>query len=129
MVSFGYGIGDAVAIGKLAWTVYKACKGIPASFGHIAQEVLALEAMIRQFQEVFEGQPLSIVEQERLNHVGQGCEDVLTNLLDLVKKYEGLGSIAKLFFDRLKWATGFAPIDELRTRLISNTTLLSAFIQ
>ena len=129
MVSFGYGVGDVVTIGKLAWTVYKACKGIPASFGHIAQEVLALEAVVRQFQEAFEGHTLSDTEQERLRHVVQGCENVLTDLQNLVKKYEGLGSNAKFSFDRLKWATGFAPLDELRTRLTSSTALLSAFAQ
>ena len=129
MVGFGYGIGDVVAIGKLVWTVYKACKGIPASFGHIAQEVLALEAVVRQFQEVFEGEELSEVEQERLKHVGQGCEDVLMDLQNLVKKYEGLGSNAKLSFDRLKWATGYEPVDELRARLVSSTALLSVFIR
>ena len=126
-MSFGYGIGDVIAVGKLAWTVYKSCKDAPASFGNVSQEVIALEAVIRQFDEVFEGQVLSQLEQERLKSVGQGCQDVLKELQGLVRKYERLGSNAKLSFDRLKW--GAAPVDELRTRLISNTMLLSAFVQ
>ncbi|MCJ1390796.1 hypothetical protein MMC18_003657 [Xylographa bjoerkii] len=126
-MSFGYGIGDVVVVGKLAWTVYKSCKDAPASFGNISQEVIALEAVIRQFEEAFEGQVLSVIEQERLRSVGQGCKDVLQELQELVQKYEGLGSNAKLSFDRLKW--GAAPVDDLRTRLMSNTLLLSAFLQ
>ncbi|MCJ1386116.1 hypothetical protein MMC17_009241 [Xylographa soralifera] len=126
-MSFGYGLGDVIATGKLAWTVYKSCKDAPASFGNISQEVIALEAVIRQFEEAFEGQVLSQVEQQRLESVGQGCQDVLKELQGLVQKYERLGSNAKLSFDRLKW--GAAPVDELRTRLMSNTMLLSAFLQ
>ena len=126
-MAFGYGAGDVVAIGKLVWAVYKSCKGAPASFGNIAQEVIALEAVIRQFEEAFEGQALSAIEQERLKSVGQGCQDVLRKLQELVQKYESLGSNAKLSFDRFKWAA--VPVDELRARLISNTTLLSTFVQ
>ena len=126
-MAFGYGVGDVIATGKLAWTVYKACKDAPASFGTVAQEVIALEAVVRQFEEAFEGQALSTTEQDRLKAVCQGCQDVLNELQDLVQKYKRLGSNAKLSFDRFKWAA--VPVGELRTRLISNTSLLSAFIQ
>ena len=107
--------------------VYKSCLDAPASFGSISQEVIALEAVTRQFKEAFEGQTLSQAEQERLRAVGQGCQDVLEELQELVHKYERLGSNAKLSFDRFKW--GAAPVDALQTRLISNTVLLSAFLQ
>ena len=126
-MSFGYAVGDVIVIGKLAWSVYKACIDAPTSFGNIAQEVIALEVVIRQFGEAFEGQELSELEQKRLDIIGKGCRDVLKDLQSLVEKYENLGLNAKLSFDRLKWAA--APVDELRTRLISNTTILSAFIQ
>ena len=126
-MSFGYAVGDVIVIGKLAWSVYKSCIDAPASFGNIAQEVIALEVVIRQFSEAFEWQELSDLEKRRLEIIGKGCEDVLRDLQTLVNKYDSLGLNAKLSFDRLKWAA--APVDELRTRLISNTTILSAFIQ
>ena len=126
-MSFGYAVGDVIVIGKLAWTVYKSCIDAPASFGNIAQEVIALEVVIRQFGEAFEGQVLSELEQKRLEVIGKGCQDVLKDLQNLTQKYQGLGSNAKLSFDRFKWAA--APVNELRTRLISNTTILSAFVQ
>ena len=126
-MSFGYAIGDIIVIGKLAWSVYKSCLDAPVSFGHIAQEVIALEVVIRQFDEAFEGQVLSDAQRRRLEIIGKGCQDVLHDLQVLVNGYQGLGSNTKLSFDRFHWAA--VPTDELRLRLISNTTILSAFIQ
>lgn len=31
-MSFGFGIGDFVAVGNLTWTVYRSCKGLTEEF-------------------------------------------------------------------------------------------------
>ena len=58
-MSFGYGIGDIITVGKLAWTVWKSCKDAPSSFSNISQEALSLHAVLKETEEVLSGRTLS----------------------------------------------------------------------
>ena len=91
-MSFGYGVADFVALGQLAWKVYKSCKDAPKSFGNISQEVLSLSAVLRELEETFSGQTLSVARQEGLKAVGNGCHSVLEDLQSLINRYESLGT-------------------------------------
>jgi hypothetical protein len=124
-MSFGYSVGDFIALGTLAWSVYKSCKGAPEAFGDISLEVLSLQAVLKEAEETVFAQPLSPVKQERLKAVGDGCHRVLTDLDNLCKKYQSLGTQGKRTWDRVRW--GSEDIAELRLRLISNTGLLTAW--
>ncbi|MCJ1288205.1 hypothetical protein MMC26_007560 [Xylographa opegraphella] len=125
-MSFGFGVGDFVQLGQLAWTVYKACKEAPESFGNISQEVLSLHAVLREFDESFTGHELTPSREAGLKCIVNGCHKVLTDLETLVNKYESLGTQSKRTWDRMGW--GFQDVTELRTRLTSNTVLLTAFM-
>jgi hypothetical protein len=46
-MSFGYSVGDILDVSTLAWSVYKSCKAAPESFGHVASEVLSLQAVLK----------------------------------------------------------------------------------
>jgi hypothetical protein len=50
-MSFGYGVGDCIAVGRLAWNVYKSCRDAPESFGNISMEVLSLHAVLKTVEE------------------------------------------------------------------------------
>ena len=39
-MSFGFGIGDFVAVGNLAWTFYRSCKGLTQEFQEVCREAL-----------------------------------------------------------------------------------------
>ena len=52
---------------------------------------------------------------------------MLSDLQALVDKYESLGTQSKRTWDRMKW--GAEDIVEIRSRLISNTTMLTAYIR
>ena len=126
-MSFGYSLGDFIAIGTLAWNLYKSCKGAPESFGDISSEVLSLHAVLKEAEETIFAQPLSPTKQERLKVVGDGCYHVLKDLDKLVQKYQSLGTQSKRTWDRMRWGT--EDIAELRARLTSNTGLLTAWIR
>jgi hypothetical protein len=126
-MSLGYGVGDFIAVGTLAWNVYKSCKGAPESFGNISSEVLSLHAVLKEAEETVFAQPLSPQKQERFKPVGDGCRRVLEDLDQLIKRYESLGTQGKRTWDRMKWGT--EDIAELRLRMISNTGLLSMWIK
>ncbi|KAI9768827.1 MAG: hypothetical protein M1840_004641 [Geoglossum simile] len=125
-MSFGYGIGDIVLLGQLAWKAYKSCKDAPESFKNISYEVLSLHALLKEIEENLSAQTLSPTRQARLKTIGDGCRNVLEELQSLVDKYESLGTQSKRTWDRMKW--GSVEIAELRSRLISNALLLTAFI-
>jgi hypothetical protein len=126
-MSFGYSVGDFVAIGALAWKVYKSCKGAPESFGNISSEVWSLQAVLKEAEETVFAQPLSPQKQDGLKAVGDGCYRVLEDLQKLVEKYESLGTQGKRTWDRMKWGT--EDIAELRSRLTSNSVLLMTWIR
>ena len=126
-MSFGFGAGDFVQLGQLAWTVYKACKDAPESFGNISQEVLSLHAVLREVDESITGYNLTHTQEAGLKTVGNGCHNVLTDLETLVNKYESLGTQSKRTWDRMGW--GFQGVADLRSRLTSNTVLLTAFMR
>jgi hypothetical protein len=126
-MSFGYGVGDFIAIGTFAWKVYKSCKGAPESFGDISLEVLSLQAVLKEAEETVFAQPLSPAKQARLKAVGDGCFRVLQDLDNLVTKYESLGTSAKRTWDRMRW--GNEDIAALRARLTSNVVLHTAWIR
>jgi hypothetical protein len=47
-MSFGFAIGDFVAIGRLAWDLYKQCKGASAEFAEVCKEVLSIHTALRE---------------------------------------------------------------------------------
>ena len=126
-MSVGYSVGDFVAVGTLAWSVYRSCKGAPESFGDISSEVLSLHAVLKEAEEDIFARPLSSTKQERLKVVGDGCYRVLKDLDNLVQKYQSLGTQSKRAWDRMRW--GAEDIVQLRARLMSNTGLLTAWIR
>ncbi|PMD29363.1 hypothetical protein L207DRAFT_394586, partial [Hyaloscypha variabilis F] len=50
-MSFGYSVGDFVAIGQLAWTVYKSCKGAPGEFQELARELSTLHTILHELED------------------------------------------------------------------------------
>ena len=126
-VPYGFGVGDFVAVGTIAWNVYKSCRAAPGSFSNISNEVLSLHAVLKEADETIFRSPLSPESQARLKIIGDGCQCVLGDLQALVDEYESLGTQSKRTWDRMKW--GQEDINEIRTRLISNATMLTGFIR
>ena len=127
MVVPPFGAGDIVAVGTLAWNVYKSCKDAPGSFNDISNEVLSLHAVLKEADETILKTPLPPQSQARLKTICDGCQSVLSDLQALVDKYENLGTQSKWTWDRMKWGT--ENVVEIRSRLVSNATFLTAYIR
>lgn len=126
-MSFGYGVSDVITLSTLAWKTYKSCKEAPNSFADISDETLALHAVLKQTEETLEECQLKQPQKERLDMIYDGCKSILGDLNALIRKYESLGIQSQRTWDRMKW--GLEDIQTIRTRLISNTVLLSSFLQ
>lgn len=82
--------------------------------------------MLKEGEEILFVHPLPTARAERLDTIKKGCEKVLVDLQSLIEKYENLGTQTKRTWDRMRW--GNEDVAEIRARLISNISLLSAFI-
>jgi DNA-binding ferritin-like protein (Dps family) len=85
-----------------------------------------LHVVLKESEETVFARPLSPIQQERLKAIGDGCHHVLEDLEKLVKKYESLGTQSQRTWDRLRWSA--KDVAELRARLTSHITLLTAYI-
>ena len=126
-MSFGHSFRDFIALGTLAWCVYKSCKGAPEAFGDISLEVLSLHTVLKEAEEAVFAHPLPPDQRQRLKAVGDECYYVLTDLDNLYKKYQSLGTKDKRAWYRMRW--GSEDSVELRARLVSNTALLMAWMR
>ncbi|RPB18673.1 hypothetical protein L211DRAFT_796008 [Terfezia boudieri ATCC MYA-4762] len=128
-MSFGYGIGDFLAVSRLALDVYSACKDAPEDFRNILHEIKSLHIIVDRHKDEFRDKTLSVDEERQLREILQGCTNVLEDLDKLRIKYMSLGlaqGSSAQAIDRIKWSQ--ENIVELRARLTSNTTLLNTFI-
>ena len=128
-MSFGFGVGDFLALSKLAWDVYTAYKDAPEDFRNISDEIKSLHIIVDRNKDRFQDKTLNSNEQVQLRGILQGCMNVLGDLHKLHTKYMSLGSAqssSSQAIDRIKWTQ--ENIAELRARLTSNTTLLNAFL-
>ena len=129
---FGVGVGDFIAVSKLALDVYTAItayKDAPEDFRNISDEIKSLHIIVERNQNQFQHKTLNLDEQVQLWEILQGCTNVLRDLDKLHTKYMSLGSAqgsSSQAIDRILWSQ--ENIAELRARLTSNTTLLNAFI-
>ena len=91
-MSYGYGVGDFIAVSKLAWDVYNAYKDAPEDFRNISDEIKSLHIIVERNKVKFQDKTLSSDEQAQLRDILQGCTNVLEDLDKLHIKYMRLGS-------------------------------------
>ncbi|KAL9618016.1 MAG: hypothetical protein Q9160_007205 [Pyrenula sp. 1 TL-2023] len=100
-MSFGYSVSDIITLGTLAWKTYKSCKEAPSSFAGITQETLSLHAVLREMEEALGECKLEQTQMARLRVICDGCNSVLEDLNELVRKYESLGTQSQRTWDRM----------------------------
>lgn len=127
-MSFGFAIGDVIAAGQLAWTLYRECyvvaKGAPQDFHVLLGEISTLSSSLRILQEEI-GNSDSILSQageDRVRMVNEMVSRVKVTLEELQKvakkhKTLGDGSRRKVVWEKLKWSIESKSIDSLRSKV------------
>ena len=135
-MSFGYGVGDVMAVSRLALKVIIAYKDAPDDYRNISDEVESLHIIIEKAAQHFESTTLSDNSRQKGQKVLKGCENVLEDLDTFIEKYNSLASASTStgqVLQKIKLGAGQVlgteDIATLRVRLISNTTMLNGFIQ
>ncbi|KAI0449109.1 hypothetical protein F5B21DRAFT_495495 [Xylaria acuta] len=126
-MSFGVSFGDLVLASTLAWRVYKACKESGENFQRLSSEVASLHVVLKETEDYLseEVRDLDISRVNRLRILTDGCHDTLKDLEKLIRSYENLGTQAQRAWDRFRF--GLQDLTDIRSRLVSNVTLLTAF--
>ena len=86
-MSFGYSVGDVIAISQLAIKVYTAYKDAPDIYGNIADEVAGLQVLIDRVERHFQSTTISSNDRRDGQKVLKGCQSVLEDLNSRVEKY------------------------------------------
>ena len=141
-MSFGYGVGDILTVGKLVWDVYSAYTDAPEQFRDFSHEILSLHVVIRKVEDqlgisasdgMMSGSQLpssrgvvslSTKDQNDLKILYDGLLAIMKELDNLLKKYKSLESTRNPI-DRLKW--GHEDLAGLRDKIRSNISMVTAF--
>lgn len=112
---------------KLALSVYTACKEAPIEFKALSEEVEAMYIVLQSIRKsISESETqIAVEKREELDRVSRGSISVLNELRDLLNRYSSLGSNSHKTWDKYRW--GDENVYLLRSRLISNTSLLTTF--
>ncbi|KAJ9492914.1 hypothetical protein VN97_g257 [Penicillium thymicola] len=131
-MSFGFGIGDFLAVIQLANKTRKAFVDAPVQFKSISDEVRSLSLVLQDVDIDISAKELSSQQQAELQEISTGCNEVLADILEKIEDYTELSTtndtkrnIAKRVWKRLKWEP--SDVQELRLRIGTNIALLAAF--
>ncbi|KFY37326.1 hypothetical protein V494_04800 [Pseudogymnoascus sp. VKM F-4513 (FW-928)] len=133
-MSFGFGVGDIIAVAKLSNVIRQRFVDSPDQFKAIAAEVRNLSIVLQDADVVLPEKELTSKQQIELDGIVQGCHDLLEELSVTLDKYQELDSSAKIssgrsrkLWKRLTWDQ--KEIDGLRARISSNIILFNTFLE
>ncbi|KAJ5977574.1 hypothetical protein N7501_000916 [Penicillium viridicatum] len=131
-MSFGFSIGDFLAVIQLANKTRKAFVDAPVQFKSISDEVRSLSLVLQDVEIDISAKELSSQQQAELQEISTGCNEVLADILKKIEDYTELSTtndakrnIARRVWKRLKWEP--SDVQELRLRIGTNIALLTAF--
>ncbi|UPL02096.1 hypothetical protein LCI18_013030 [Fusarium solani-melongenae] len=132
-MSFGFGVGDFIAVLKLVNKVRKDFQSAPSQFEDISNGVRSLSIVLSDVDVTVSETELDVYQRSDLQHLVSSCRDVLERLEETLDKYRDLnsgngrlGSRVKRAWKRINWEPD--DIRELRERITLNTTLLNTFL-
>ena len=130
-MSFGFSVGDFVAAGNHAWSLYRQCKGASAEFQEASNEVISLETCIREPTAEAENNE-SILNcagrgrKQELDTIMRGCTEVLFQFENLLTRYRFLGMENKRTWDRARFSSD--DVQAYRNKLLFHTSSLTLFL-
>jgi len=129
-MSFGFSIGDIIKLVELTASAYSKWKNACGSYTSITRDLSVLQTILQRI----EGEaklPDSLFSRHPEDFKGwrslvTSCEDVVTELADIVGKYKSLGSGKQKTWDRIRMAN--QDINAIHSRLVKATTSLNALV-
>lgn len=127
-MSFGFSVGDFLAVGKLTLYLCRAYKGAPAEFDEIKRELSSFYIVTQDLEDQA-GQETSLlnrrgaIRKEELDALLNNLMGTLGELQALHQKY---GSMGGSFWKRVQ--LGDKDLNALRTKLMTHIALINSFM-
>jgi hypothetical protein len=127
-MSFGVGVGDFLAVGRLVLDLYNACKDAPGEFQEICRELSSIHTVLSGLATQAQDPTSLLINQgkERIPEwmkIQENLEFTLGELQDLVKRYYKMGRNAWL---RIQFVS--ENLAQLRGRLNFHLNVINAFV-
>lgn len=127
-MSFGFSVGDFLAVLTLAGKIRKDFKGAPSQFKSISDDVRSLSIVIQDAHVNID--QMSDSQAANFAQILSSCKDLLTEVETLMDKWSVIskpqkGKAVQRLWKRLKWEP--QEIMDLRARITSNVVLLNAY--
>ena len=136
-MSFGYSVGDAVLLTRLAWKIVQNSRKACGEHDELTKEVLSLHIVLQRLEHEYSkaDSPLnrsSDTYNEELQVIARGCERVLRVLDTILKKYNRLSGEDKSWrklWQKITFGNGqVADIQALRSKIVNYTSAMSLFL-
>ncbi|KAL8641509.1 MAG: hypothetical protein Q9226_008624, partial [Calogaya cf. arnoldii] len=135
MSGLNWGVGDLLAVTKLAWDLYHNCylvaREAPEDFRQLVNELASLQGVLRTLRDDINSdksflERLGDPRKEALEKCLGSCFATLHKLQTLVVKYRELGvGNGKQFWRKLKWVSKKGEIADLKSRIMVHTCNIS----
>ncbi|KFZ02007.1 hypothetical protein V500_00505, partial [Pseudogymnoascus sp. VKM F-4518 (FW-2643)] len=131
-MSFGISVGDFITVLQLAFKIRQEFVDAPIQFKAVSDEVRTLSIVLQDAAVTLQNRELDTKQKRDLEDIDKGCRNVLDELQRILDKNIELspesgvvGKRIKRVWKRLYWKQ--EDIDQLRSRVITNISLLNAF--
>src|ERR1700761_8712511 len=121
-MSFGYSIGDFVALSQLAWKVYHKCRDSPSEYRQLADDVravhTALDSVEAQFNRLRRFIPNADEEDAKRQAIATRCLNTIHQIQENLDRYDTLkGSVGQRIRLRHRFQWSFHSVAKLRDAL------------
>lgn len=95
-MSFGFSVGDFIAVGTLTWQVYRACKDASGDFQELSRELSSLHIILLELEDEAKS-PTSLLNRRgarrkpEVDALIANVSIVLKQIEALVQRYQSLG--------------------------------------
>ncbi|MCJ1387951.1 hypothetical protein MMC18_000794 [Xylographa bjoerkii] len=124
-MSFGFGIGDIIAVSDKAWKLYQLCSQSSEQFTELSSQAALLHIVLKQNKENVEKTKLTPEKSSDLVVLIKGCDNVLDALEKLLDKYEAFSTREQSVWNQFK--LGLEDTVKLQQKLDTNIGLLTAY--
>ena len=134
MSALNWGIGDVLAVTKLAYRIYNDCylvmKEAPDEFLRLVKELASLQGVLRTLRDDFSSDKsfldrLGQARAQMLERCLAALKETLQRLEKLVLKYEKLGGGEASFWRKFKYVSERKTIEELKAKVMAHTVNLN----
>jgi hypothetical protein len=137
-MSFGYSVGDAVALVQLAWNTYQGAKKACGEYDELTSAVGSVHQVLQRLQRDL-ANPESLLHRadddrrQELSDLGSGCEQILKIMSTIVSKYNTLAEQKrgpKKMWKRIQFGNGeMHDLADLRSKLSTHTSAIVVSLQ